>query len=72
MYLQKKISIKTWRKNLFFVDILKVTDKKEPDPEPDPLVKGADPTIRIRTKMSQIWKTAKYPGLRKLQWLLIF
>ncbi len=27
---------------------------KESDPEPDPLVRGMDPGIRIRTKMSRI------------------
>ncbi len=31
----------------------------DPHPEPDPLVRGSDPRIRIRicTKMSQIWNT---------------
>jgi hypothetical protein len=28
------------------------------DPDPDPLVRGMDPRIRIRTKMSWIRKTA--------------
>ena len=33
--------------------ILKITEKFDPelDPDPDPLVKGTDPRIRIRTKM---------------------
>jgi hypothetical protein len=46
---------KTERKKLFFVGVLKVTE--EPDPEPNPLVKGTDPRIRIRTKMSRIRNT---------------
>jgi hypothetical protein len=47
MYLQKVISKKTWH--------LKSHGRKEHDPEPDPdseqdpLVKGTDPMIRIRT-----------------------
>jgi hypothetical protein len=34
---------------------------KESDPtvDPDPLVRGTDPAIRIRTKMSRIPNTAK-------------
>jgi hypothetical protein len=30
----------------------------EQDPDPDPLVRGEDPRIRIRTKMSRIPNTA--------------
>jgi hypothetical protein len=54
MYLKKLICKKT------FFCTLKVTDEKEQDPEPDPnpLVRGTDPRIRIRTKMSRI----RYPG----------
>ncbi len=85
MYLQKGISIKTWRKNCIFCWHLEghwwKEQDPEPDPHPDPLVKGADPTIRIRTKMSQIWNTAKYKEITmvfsilllwKLQRLLVF
>ncbi len=44
MYLQKVISQKIFEKKVFFVDVLKVTDKRlEQDPDPDPLVRGADP-----------------------------
>jgi hypothetical protein len=39
--------------------VLKVTDEKEQDP--DPLVKGADSRIRIRTRMSRIRNTAHNP-----------
>jgi hypothetical protein len=49
------------KNKIFFVGILKVTDEKswmEPDPHPDPLFKGTDPRIRIRTKMSRIRNTA--------------
>jgi hypothetical protein len=35
-------------KKIFFGSVLKVTDEKAQDPEPDPLVKGTDPRIRIR------------------------
>jgi hypothetical protein len=48
------------KQKLFFVGVLKVTYEKkqdpelDPDPNPDPLVRGADPRIRIRTKMSQV------------------
>ncbi len=31
----------------------------DPDPEPDQLVRGTDPRIRIRTKMSRIHNTAE-------------
>ncbi len=47
-------------KKLILVAILKVTEEnsnKEPNPELDPLVRGTDPRIRIRTKMSQIRNT---------------
>jgi hypothetical protein len=33
----------------------------DPDPHPDPLVRGLDPWIRIRTKMSWIPNTCRYP-----------
>jgi hypothetical protein len=40
-------------KKLFLVDILKVTDEN-PESDPNLLVRGMDPRIRIRTKMSRI------------------
>ncbi len=39
-------------KQLIFY-ILKVTEYFGTDPRPDPLVRGTDPRIRIRTKMSR-------------------
>jgi hypothetical protein len=42
--------------NLFY--ILKVTEDFGTDPHPDPSVRGTDPRIRIRTKMSRIRNTA--------------
>jgi hypothetical protein len=61
MYLQKVISRKTFVKNLFFVGVLKVNDEKKQDP--DPVVRGMDPRIRIRTKMSWIRNTVKNSDL---------
>ncbi len=51
---------------MFFVGILKVYEENsrnriqdlDPDPNPDPLVRGMDPGIRIHTKMSWIRNTA--------------
>jgi hypothetical protein len=40
--------------SLVFVDILKVNE----DPDPDSLVRGMDPRIRIHTKVSWIRNTA--------------
>ncbi len=61
---QKKLCTK----NLFFAGILKVNDENsriwiqdpDPYPDPDPLVRGMDPGIRIRIypKMSWIRNTA--------------
>jgi hypothetical protein len=52
MYLQKVLSRKNCVKNLFFAGILKVNDENSriwiQDPDPDPLVRGMDPRIRIR------------------------
>jgi hypothetical protein len=49
-------------KNLFFAGILKVNDENDEiriqDPNPDPLVRGMDPRIRIHPKMSWIRNTA--------------
>jgi hypothetical protein len=66
MYLQKVISRKN--KNLFFVGILKVNDENsrsrilDPDPNPDPSVRGMDSRIRIYTKMSWIRNTGNIPA----------
>jgi hypothetical protein len=71
MDVQKEISIKTLRKTNIFVSVPKVTDeRKEQDPEPDPLVKGTDPRIRIRirTKMSRIQNI----GGNRVDFLIIF
>jgi hypothetical protein len=51
----------------FFVATLKVNDENsririqdlDPDPYPDPLVRGMDPRIRIHTKISWICNTAR-------------
>jgi hypothetical protein len=56
MYLQKVRSRKNCVKKLVFAGILKVTDENSririqdphPSPNPDPLVRGMDPRIRIR------------------------
>jgi hypothetical protein len=49
--------------------VLKVTDEKSRirSPEPDPLVRGKDPRIRIRisTKMSRIHNTGPLRGSRQ-------
>jgi hypothetical protein len=66
MYLQKVISRKIVLKNYFFAGILKVNDENsririldsDPDRNPDPLVRGMDPRIRIHPKMSWIRNTA--------------
>ena len=44
-----------------FFCILKVPDDfgTDPDPDPNPLVGGTDPGIRIRTKMSRIRNNAR-------------
>ncbi len=59
MYLQKVISRKF--RNSFFVGVLKVNDENSrfQDPDPDPLVRGTDMRIRIRTKMSRIRNTVR-------------
>ncbi len=55
-------------KNFIFADILKVNDENSririQDPDPDPLVRGMDPRIRIRIhpKMSWIRNTAENIG----------
>jgi hypothetical protein len=51
-----------FKQKLFFVGILKVNDEKSriwiQDPDPDPLVRGMDPRIRIHSKMSWIRNAA--------------
>ncbi len=49
-------------KKIFFFGILKINLINESDTElnPDPLVRGTDPGIRIRSKMSRIPNTADY------------
>jgi hypothetical protein len=58
MYLQKVTSRKNCVKKLFFAGILKANEENTQDP--DTLVRGMDPPIRIRihTKMSWIRNTA--------------
>ncbi len=57
MYLQKVLRRKNCVKKLVFVGILKVNDEnsriqiQDHDQDPDPLVRGMDPRIRIHTKM---------------------
>ena len=50
-------------KNKFFAGILKVNDQNSririQDPDPDPLVRGMDPRIRIHPKMSWIRNTGR-------------
>jgi hypothetical protein len=55
MYLEKEISKKLGKKYFFLGHT-----RKEQDPNPDPLVRGTDPRIRIRTltNMSRIRKNA--------------
>ncbi len=49
----------------FFASILKVNEENgririwDPDPNPDPIVRGMDPLIRIHPKISWIRNTAK-------------
>ncbi len=63
MYLQKGISIKTWRKTIIFCWHLQGHWQKDQDPlmDPDSLVTRTDPRIRIciqiRTKMTRILNT---------------
>jgi hypothetical protein len=42
----------------FFVHLRKESDLElDPESDPDPLVRGTDPGIRIRTKMSRVPNT---------------
>jgi hypothetical protein len=47
------------KKYEFFFTYLKLLRKGVGSADPDPLVRGADPRIRIRTKMSRIPKAKK-------------
>ncbi len=53
-----RVSLKKKNKK-FFLASLKKGVGPELDPDPDPLVRGMDPRIRIRIKMSRIPNTAK-------------
>ncbi len=57
---------KKWRQKIFFIHSWSHR-RKESDPEPDQLVKGTDPGIRIRTKMSRIPNTGKLITIREDQ-----
>jgi hypothetical protein len=58
MYLQKVISKKNLATKICCWRLLGGHWRKEQDPDLDPLVRGTDPQIRIRTKMSRIQNTA--------------
>jgi hypothetical protein len=62
MYLQKVKSKKTLEKNIFCWSHW--WKEKDPEPEPDPLVRGTDPWIRFPTKMSQIRNTGSSESVR--------
>jgi hypothetical protein len=47
------------REKIIFCLRLEGRSRKEQDPEPDPLVKGTNPQIRIRTKVSRIRNAAQ-------------
>jgi hypothetical protein len=59
MYLQKVISRKNCVKKLVFAGCLKVNDENSririQDPDPDSLVRGMDPRIRIRIHPKMSW-----------------
>jgi hypothetical protein len=65
--LQKVISNKP-REKLFFCLHLEAHRRKDQDP--DPLVRGMDPKIRIRTKMSPIRNTAYKLSYSRLLWMI--
>ncbi len=52
-----KLQEKVCKKIFFFASLSHW--RKESDPEPDPLLRGMDPGIRIPTKMSRIPNTAR-------------
>jgi hypothetical protein len=62
MDLQKVTNSKNCVKKLVFAGILKVNDENSRIriQDPDPLVRGLDPRIRIHIKMSWIRNTAGY------------
>jgi hypothetical protein len=63
IFLCLRVSYKKKYEKNNFIFILKVTEERtkewdsELDPDPDPLVRGTDLRIRIRTKMSRIPNT---------------
>jgi len=63
MLLQKVIGRTNWVKKSYFYAILKVIDESSRirlhDPDPDSLVGGMDPRIRIQPKMLWIRNTEK-------------
>ncbi len=57
-----------FKQKLFFVGILKVNDEKSririQDSDPDPLVRGMDPRIRIRIHSKMSWIRSTGPSNR--------
>ncbi len=49
----------SYKRKIFFWS-LKSLEESDPEFDPDPLVRGTDPQIRIRTKMSRIPNTASW------------
>ncbi len=64
MYLQKGISKKT--RNFFCCLGRSLTEEQDPEPDPDPLVRNADPKIQIRPKMSEIRNTVEKNLIRHI------
>jgi hypothetical protein len=48
---------KKCEKYVFFASLKLKKKESDPEPDPDPFVRGTDPGIRIRTKMSRIRNT---------------
>ncbi len=70
MYLQKVISSKPLCKNLVFCWRLEGQWRKQQDPDPDPLVRGMDPRVRIHTKMSWIRNTGLHFSAPLVGWVI--
>ncbi len=49
---------KNKKTNTFFAFLKSIKKELDAEPDPGPLVRGTDPGIRIRKKMSRIPKTA--------------